>query len=213
MNGRVSVPLQIKSLTESGEIVGYGSVWDVVDLGREKVVRGAFSNSLQKRMPRMLWQHDTRQPAGVWKEVREDEVGLFVRGNLAMNSDSGRERYELLKMGALDGLSIGYGYVRYEEDKSTGIWTLYELDLWEVSPVTFPMNEAARVLEVKQRLGDGETPTKRELELILRDAGLSNKAAKAVVAEGWRGIVPRDAGDEDALAAAQKLLQSLKEKS
>jgi HK97 family phage prohead protease len=92
----------------------------------------------------MLWQHDPTQPIGVWDELREDDRGLFVKGRVLTDVARGREAAALLAAGAIDGLSIGYRTVKAALDAS-GRRVLNELDLWEVSLVTFPMLPDARV--------------------------------------------------------------------
>ena len=92
----------------------------------------------------MLWQHDPAQPIGIWDEVREDARGLWVKGRLLPEVEKGREAAALLAAGAIDGLSIGYRTVRAERD-GKGQRMLQELELWEVSLVTFPMLPEARV--------------------------------------------------------------------
>jgi hypothetical protein len=91
----------------------------------------------------MLWQHDPAQPIGIWDEVREDERGLFVRGRLLLEVRAAHEAHVLLQAGAIDGLSIGYRTLRAE--KAAGQRLLHEIELWEVSLVTFPMLPEARV--------------------------------------------------------------------
>jgi HK97 family phage prohead protease len=92
----------------------------------------------------MLWQHDPAQPIGVWDEVREDATGLYVKGRILTEVARGQEAVALLAAGAIDGLSIGYRTLRAERD-AKGQRLLQELDLWEVSLVTFPMLAEARV--------------------------------------------------------------------
>ncbi len=158
----------------------------------------------------MLWQHDWEQPIGVYTEAHEDDHGLFVRGQLALNTQKGREAHELLTMKALEGLSIGFATIRDEIDRSTGVRTLKELDLWEVSPVTFPMNERAAVTSVKARISRGELVSKRELECLLRDAGLSKHDAQALIATGYDGLRLRDADDDIDADAIKRAMEALK---
>ncbi len=130
-------------------IEGYASLFDAADQGGDIVARGAYAASLkamgaQGRRVRMLWQHDATQPIGLWDEVQEDARGLRVRGRLLDSVAKGREAAALIKAGAIEGLSIGYRTVRASKtDKGQRLLT--ELDLWEVSLVTFPMQAAARV--------------------------------------------------------------------
>jgi HK97 family phage prohead protease len=97
----------------------------------------------------MLYQHDPLQPIGVWDEIREDDRGLFVKGRLTTGVARAREVLSLMRAGALDGLSIGYRTVRGRTDGKSGVRQLLEVDLWEISVVTFPMLPEARVAAVK----------------------------------------------------------------
>jgi len=146
--------LNLKSLDEQGRFAGYASVFDVVDNQRDRVVSGAFSRTLQGRIGaiKLLWQHLQGEPIGVFERMFEDEVGLYVEGRLLLSVQRAVEAYALLREGAIGGLSIGYSPVRYHLDPETGIRTLLEVDLWEVSLVTFPANDAAQVTVVKQSL-------------------------------------------------------------
>ncbi|WP_421724243.1 HK97 family phage prohead protease [Bauldia sp.] len=135
-----------------GTFAGYASLFDQADLGRDVVMPGAFRASLAKRGAagiKMLYQHDPNQPIGVWEEVREDTRGLRVRGRLTTDVVKAREVLSLMRAGALDGLSIGYRTVRGRTDSKTGLRRLIEVDLWEISVVTFPMLPDARVAAVK----------------------------------------------------------------
>jgi len=175
----LDVPFEVKEVSEDGTFTGYGSVFGVKDSYNEIVVPGAFVDSIEKRVPAMLWQHRSGEPIGVYEEVREDSVGLFLRGRLAMKTARGAEAYELLKMKAISGLSIGFVAIEDSFDKSTGIRTLKKIDLWEVSLVTFPANDAARVTGVKDI---SQFTTLSEVEDCLRDAGFSKSEALAIVA-------------------------------
>lgn len=148
-------PLALKTLAADGRFSGYASVFGKVDHQNEVVSAGAFMRTLGKwqgegRMPAMLWMHDPTQPIGAWISMHEDKNGLAVTGNLALRTQKGVEAYELLKMGALTGLSIGYRVVSSRVDSKRKARILTDLDLFEISLVTFPANEAARVSEVKR---------------------------------------------------------------
>lgn len=151
---RKFVDVAIGKVDEDGTFEGYASLFGKVDLGRDLVERGAFAASLQKRSAagiRMLFQHDPNAPIGNWTEIREDARGLFVRGRLALDAARAREVHSLLKEGALDGLSIGFRTVRARTEAKTGIRRILEVDLWEISVVTFPMLPEARIDAVKAR--------------------------------------------------------------
>ena len=150
----VTSRLAIKALGEDGEFTGYASVFGDLDLQNEIVAPGAFARSLknwqsQGRTPAMLWMHDPSQPIGLWLGLSEDGNGLKVTGRLALRTQKGAEAYELLKLGALTGLSIGYRVISSRIDAKRKARVLTDVDLFEVSLVTFPANEAARVTGVK----------------------------------------------------------------
>lgn len=179
------VPFAVKSIGDTpGVFEGYGSVFGVIDSYRDVVAPGAFTRTLREdRKPALLWQHDASCPIGVWLELKEDETGLYVKGQLA-ETDDGTDAYKLLKMGALSGLSIGFSTVASSTDETTGVRTLLDVKLWEVSLVTFPANDPARVSAVK---ADGTLPTEREFERWLqREAGFSNSQAQTIIAKGYR---------------------------
>lgn len=136
-------------VVKGASLEGYASVFGLRDQGGDVVLPGAYAASLARmaregRRVKMLWQHDPGRPIGLWDEVREDAVGLRVKGRLLTDLAQGREAAALLAAGAIDGLSIGYRTVRAERD-AKGQRMLAELDLWEVSLVTFPMQVEARV--------------------------------------------------------------------
>lgn len=180
MRDYLDMPFKIKAVSEDGLFSGYGSVFGVVDSYKEVVAPGAFAESLASRMPSLLWQHRSGEPIGVYSAVKEDSVGLHVEGKLALKTARGAEAYELLKMGAVSGLSIGFISREDSYDKVSGIRTLKKLDLWEVSLVTFPANDAARVSGVKSI---DAIASLSDAEAYLRDAGgLSKREACALVA-------------------------------
>lgn len=133
------------TVTDGTTISGYASLFGAADQGGDMVQRGAYGASLAKgRGVKLLWQHDPTQPIGVWDEVREDAKGLWVKGRLLTDVAKGREAASLIAARAIDGLSIGYRTVKASKDASGGR-LLTELELWEVSLVTFPMLPDARV--------------------------------------------------------------------
>lgn len=158
-------------VTDAGGIEGYASLFDAPDKGGDVVARGAYAASLKRmaaegRRVRMLWQHDPREPIGIWDEVREDGRGLWVKGRLLDGVARAREAAALITAGALDGLSIGYRTVRAHRNEK-GQRLLQELELWEVSLVTFPMLPSARVAAKGGSPGD---ETLREMATVLRAA-------------------------------------------
>ncbi len=157
-------------VTGGTQIVGYASLFGKRDQGGDVVMAGAYGASLKALEARggrvkMLWQHDPGQPIGIWDEVREDTRGLYVKGRILTEVEKGREAVALIAAGAIDGLSIGYRTVKAEKD-GKGQRLLSELELWEVSLVTFPMLQDARVA-AKGEVPDGLL---RELAEAFEDA-------------------------------------------
>lgn len=209
-----SFSLQIKATGDDGTVEGYGSVFGVRDNYDDVIAKGAFMDSLKSHkaagtMPAMLWQHDADKPIGVWTEMVEDEKGLRIKGQLAMETVKGKEAHSLLKMGALNGLSIGFMSKEWAYDRETEVRTLTAIDLWEVSLVTFPANEKARVTNVKSA---DELQAPKDAEKVLRDAGFSKSDATTFVSRVMRmGEVRSDSANSTAVAmkAADRLLRSL----
>lgn len=140
------------ALSQDGIIEGYASLFGEIDQARDMMMPGAFTQTLQQRGLRkipMLFQHDPSEPVGIWLELREDFRGLWARGKLIPDVARGRELLALLRSGAIDGLSIGYRTVRGRIDPKTRIRRLYQVDLWEISIVTFPLLAGARIDAVK----------------------------------------------------------------
>lgn len=201
----------IGKLNEDGTFSGYASLFGEVDLAKDVVERGAFSRALQRRGAggvRMLFQHDPAEPIGVWLDLAEDERGLLVRGRLTPGVGRAREVRELLRAGALDGLSIGFRTVRARKDVRTGVRRIIEADLWEISVVTFPMLPGARVDNVKGSAG--ALPSTREFERWLtRDAKLTRWQARAVIARGFASLVrERDAARGTPAALVEKIREA-----
>lgn len=204
---RVQYAFDVKELKEDGSFSGYGSVFGNEDAYGDVVEKGAFVKSLAKKFPAMLWQHDSATPVGVWKEIREDDLGLYMEGQLLVGKvEKASEAYELIKAGAIKGLSIGFRSKAWEwskNDAGDSVRHLKEVDLWEVSLVTFPANECATITSVKSM------ESLRDVEGALRDAGFSRSESKALISR--IKDIQRDAESVDgALKAAQDFLEILK---
>lgn len=175
------------TVTEGLVVEGYASVFGRRDQGGDVVEAGAYGRSLaalaaQGRRVKMLWQHDATQPIGVWDEVREDATGLYVKGRVLAEVERGREAAALLAAGAIDGLSIGYRTVRADRD-GTGQRRLQDVELWEVSLVTFPMQLEARVSAKGDALEDGVW---RRLAQIIEAARLDLAGRRVAINPGER---------------------------
>lgn len=199
----------------TGEFEGYGSVFNNTDLGNDVIRNGAFKKSLSRRGAKgvkLLYQHKSDMPIGIFESIEEDSHGLKVKGRLAMKTQAGQEAYELMKMGALDGLSIGFRVnpkmVSY--DKRTKKRIIDEVDLMEISLVTFPMNPQATVRSVK-----GEEITIRDWENGMRDAfNLSRSEAKLAAKAVHEVFSQRDVednADRELVDAIKKLTETLKQ--
>jgi len=199
---------------DKGEFTGYASIFGNKDLGNDIIEKGAFMRSLRRKGAKkikMLYQHDTKEPIGVFDQVKEDEDGLYVKGRLAMGTQKGREVYELMKMGAIDGLSVGYRVDSkgYEYDKRKRTRNLKEVDLMEISAVTFPMNPSARIQAVKSDF------TVREWEKKLRDVGdLSHSEAKVAASAVHKALSQREVDkDADLLGKINALTETFNNRS
>jgi len=132
-------------MSQTLTIEGHASLFDIQDLGGDIVRRGAFASALTRRNPiPMLFQHEPAEPVGVWTSLREDASGLFVRGEIFSDNPRAKTTQSLVRRGAVNGLSIGFRTRRSSQRKGRGR-ELLDIDLWEVSIVTFPMLPQARL--------------------------------------------------------------------
>jgi HK97 family phage prohead protease len=195
------------SLAGDGTVEGYASLFGEIDQARDMVMPGAFTQTLKQRGVRripMLFQHDPSEPVGVWLELREDLRGLWARGRLIPDVARGRELLALVGQGAIDGLSIGYRTVRGRIDPATRVRRLHQVDLWEISIVTFPLLDSARVRAVKHYVPAGQPALSlRRQRAEMEWQGLSGAAdAPASLARRGPGAAMRlstRAGRKDAL--------------
>lgn len=202
----------IKSVEKNGTIEGYGSVFNVKDHDGEIVAPGAFTESLDwyrdkgLKVP-MLWMHQSYEPLGAWDEAKEDGHGLFLRGKMLIEEvPAAREKHALAEAGALSGLSIGFRTQKSRNDLERNAVVIEKLRLWEVSLVTFPANDDARVTAVKAGC---PLPTEREFEESLREAGYSKSMAMQIIAKGYRAVLHGEHAQDPGLAELKRALQNL----
>jgi HK97 family phage prohead protease len=177
---------EIKQLSSTGSFSGYASTFGNIDSDRDIIAPGAFAKSLEKGAGKvkMLWHHDARQPIGIWDKIEEDKRGLAVEGRLLIGQGVPKadEAYALIKARAIDGLSIGFripeGGASFDDKKR--VRTISQVDLWEISPVTFPANDRATIRRVK-----GVVPF-QDLPLADRGRAWDGSAAEARVRR-WAG--------------------------
>lgn len=213
---------EIKALSEkddTGAFEGYGAVFGNVDVFGEKVMPGAFVQSLvdHKRAGtrvKMFWYHDPREVVGRWVDLAEDKKGLFVKGQLNLKVGRAAELHSLMKDGDVDGLSIGFRVIKGEENN--GVFELQQLDLVEISIVSLPANPRATVDEVKtvqhaakfdafcKALADGKPPPVKDFEDILREAGVPRSMATRVASVGYAKAIRSDSE-----SAAEAVMQEL----
>ena len=250
-----AMPASLAGVGDDGLFEGYACLFGKEDLGRDIVRKGAFAASLARHRQgrgqgpapgtgpgtvlgigpgigkssiKMLYQHDPAEPIGQWLEIREDTKGLYVRGKLALEIARAREVFAMMKSGILDGLSIGFRTIRGQTDPKSGLRQLMEVDLWEISVVTFPMQPGARIASVKTGFPtqsaqltpavsfDAAAHSKRQLERkLMQDAGLTRSEARALLAHGHKGLVGRqDAvakGPGTSLAHLHRLTRSIRQ--
>lgn len=201
--------LEAEAVSDEGVISGYASCFNIIDQGGDIVLPGAYQDSLTKRHPLMLWSHYTDTPIGKWTDVKEDEKGLRVTGQLALSTVKGRETFDLLKMGAISGLSIGFRTIK--ADRKGRARELKQVELFEVSVVPLPMQIEAGVDAIKSienvisstKSGDF-VPLKRAVEDALRDAGFPAWLAKAQAA-----LAPQALGDGQRDASASETAKAI----
>ncbi|MFO1100265.1 MAG: HK97 family phage prohead protease [Xanthobacteraceae bacterium] len=174
--------IRTATIDRDGAVEGYASLFHEVDSARDTVMPGAFAQTLRtrglRRIP-MLFQHDPAEPIGVWLDLYEDARGLRARGRLIADVARAREVLALVRAGAIDGLSIGFRTVRGRIDPRTRVRRLEQIDLWEISIVTFPLLAGARVRAVEK--GQGGSAARRA-------ASVPARAERA-----WRTIASADA--------------------
>jgi len=204
--------LTIKQVGGAFQFTGYASVFGRIDSYGDTVVKGAFAATLERsRMPMMLYQHKTECVIGKWVRMVEDDRGLLVVGELTPGYSLSEDVRALLEHGAISGLSVGGYTIESEEQDGMGR-IIKEFDLIEISVVSMPAEDEARIDlgSFKSRLADCSTI--KEIEALLRDAaGLSRSQATAIVAK-LRTILQRDAVEEtdDPIKALANFIRSHK---
>jgi HK97 family phage prohead protease len=184
---KLTVPFEIKEMNEQDDkffvFEGLASTFGNVDLVDDVVDKGAFENSLVTRMPKVLWQHDTAEPIGMPEQIRETEQGLFLKGKLPKDDTfvTGRVIPQL-KIGSISSMSIGFTVKDFEVED--GIRHLKEVDLFEISLVTFPANTKAEVTGFKSIRKEDlmKIKTIKEYRKLLKDSGCFTKHAREFLA-------------------------------
>lgn len=196
-----TLPLFETRATAEGVVEGYGATFGGIDSYGDTINPGAFATSLKSTTPLMLWQHRQDSPVGRWTELREDSRGLFVRGQLNMATAAGRDAFEHLRQQDINGLSIGYRIPPGGADSQGDIRLLKTIDLKEISIVSMPADEGARVTAVKA----AKPVTLRELQHALQDLGYSRREAATILEKGFSGLHQMDDESTEINALAERL--------
>lgn len=216
-NNELTSKFELKSLSEpvSGfaTFSGYASVFDYVDSQMDIVVKGAFTKCLEKRPNvKMLWQHNMQDLIGRYTKMVEDSKGLYVEGEICLDAPKGMGCYALMKQGSLDSLSIGFVTKDYEY-LANGVRAIKEVDLFEISPVTFPANDMAMIHNVKSIVisqPNMKDMTIKEFERKLREVfNCSQAEAKIITSKGFAGLNHRDGDDKVQVDAWAEMLQAI----
>jgi uncharacterized protein len=193
--------VDLKVAGTKGQFSGYASIFGGVDSYGDTILKGAFTETLRDGMPKMFYNHVWDMPIGKWY-AKEDAKGLWVEGELTLGISKAKDVAAAMEHGTLDGLSIG-GFLKSgdftETDAGRTIhkWT----KLVEISPVVFPADSSARVdlASVKHLDFEALLPeckTERDIERLLRDAGLPKWEAMAIVSRAKAILGGRDAPED-----------------
>lgn len=195
--------LKIKAVSDDGFFSGYGSVFGNADSYGEVVMPGAFSKTLERikaagRKVPVLWQHRQGEPIGIYTKLEEDDRGLYVEGRLLKDSvRQASEAHALMQAEAVSGLSIGYYTIDDSYDEVERVRRLKELELIEISLVTFPANDEARVEAVKFAIAHGTVPNLRDFERFLREAGFSKSQSAVIANRGLKHLLRSESEGTD----------------
>jgi HK97 family phage prohead protease len=160
---------------------GYASTFGNTDLGNDVVEKGAFAKSIQARPTiKLLWQHNLNKPVGKSLELKEDNRGLFLKGRISKRTTLGSDTATLIEDEVIDSMSIGFFVKDYEIKEN--VRHLKEIDLFETSLVTMPMNTEANLTGFKS-LREAEIKSLKDIETFLKDGGLSNSESKTLISK------------------------------
>ncbi|HDG7210972.1 HK97 family phage prohead protease [Acinetobacter nosocomialis] len=213
---KVYFKMQEQTVQEDGFFSGYLAVFNNIDSHGDVIRKGAFLKTIEEwnskgKYPAIFWNHDPDEPIGVFTLMREDDKGLYVEGRLLI-SDIVRAKstYALMKVKAIDGMSIGYITIQATHDPQTMIRELLELELVEGSIVAFPSNPNSLISSVKSKLQDGELPSLPEFEKFLRESGFSKTQATVIASKGLRHLLSESEGENEKANSISNALNILR---
>jgi HK97 family phage prohead protease len=213
---KVYFKMQEQTVQEDGFFSGYLAVFDNIDSHGDVIRKGAFLKTIEEwkakgKYPAIFWNHDPDEPIGVFTLMREDEKGLYVEGRLLiLDIVRAKSTYALMKVKAIDGMSIGYITIQATHDPQTMIRELLELELVEGSIVAFPSNPNSLISSVKSKLQDGEMPSLPEFEKFLRESGFSKTQATVIASKGLRHLLSESEGENEKAKSISNALNILK---
>jgi hypothetical protein len=199
-----NIPVEFKA-DEQGSVEAFVSVFGNVDSYGDRVIYGAFKESIEAKLPKMVWQHDMQRPIG--KTVLAEEIAagdarlperlrdngaLYVKGLFNLNTTDGKDAYEHIKFGSVDEYSFGY-----EEVETTpladGTKELNKLNIIEWSPVTvganpMTMTSNVKAMTLEEKLDVAATLIKQSEEHALAYADMRSKAGR-VLNSRIRGMI------------------------
>lgn len=208
--------MQEQTVQEDGFFSGYLAVFDNIDSHGDVIRKGAFLKTIDEwkakgKYPAIFWNHDPDEPIGVFTLMREDEKGLYVEGRLLiLDIVRAKSTYALMKVKAIDGMSIGYITIQATHDPQTMIRELLELELVEGSIVAFPSNPNSLISSVKSKLQDGELPSLPEFEKFLRESGFSKTQATVIASKGLRHLLSESEGENEKAKSISNALNILR---
>lgn len=176
---------QFKSQGDDMSFTAYGNVKNVVDKALDVAMDGCYTKSINDHKdngttPSLLWSHDAySMPVGKIHRIEEDSKGLFFEGKLSKTT-AGSDLYVLAKDDAINKFSIGYNVIQEKMNREKQVNELHEIDVKEISFVNFACNDESTLQSIKSHFDEGEFPTVRELERLLREGGLSRKQAMMI---------------------------------
>lgn len=193
------------SADKPGFFAGYASKFHGVDAYGDTILPGAYTKTLQDRSRpvQMRWNH--RGPViGKFTTIKEDDVGLYVEGELTPGHSVAEDARASMKHGAVTGLSIGYRIPEGGSEKSEhGGRLLKQIDLVEISVVESPADVHAQISSVKSAIEEAESL--KEIETLLRDAGGFSRADACALVARIKSLGQSDSAPEKKASFAQLL--------
>ena len=212
---------RLKFASDKASFEGYASVFNGVDAYGDTILPGAFKNAVRAarkgRMPKMFANHRSwDMPIGKWVELAEDDTGLYARGEFTPGNPQAEVVRAAMLHGTVDGLSIGFrmskdDYELVDDETRRVIKNVSELV--EISAVTFPADDAARVDLASVKFDLDVIQTRKDFEDFLRQSGGFSKGLATAVAARARDIFAagKPSGDAGEMATAelQRLLSMI----